>query len=159
LIDLAPTILELLGVPRGKSMEGTSLLPLLHGAAPDRAAFAQTYYGDGAVALREGATKYIYTPPVNANRPQGKSDPPAPAAGREELYDLSTDPGELHDLASSRPESLKAYKLRVEQWLKEQSKRAGALPAERPATAKGPSGRVLGDPQLERQLRALGYIE
>ena len=159
LLDLAPTVLDLLGFPPGKEMEGQSLLPLLRGQAVDRAAFAQTYYGDGIVALREGALKYIYTPPLNSRRPQGKSDPPRSAAMREELYDLSSDPRELHDLAKERPDALRGFRTRVEQWLAEQSKRAEGRTADRPGQGTTPAGHVLGDPQLERQLRALGYVE
>jgi arylsulfatase A-like enzyme len=108
LIDIAPTVLDLLGIPRPDGMEGTSLRPLFGGDGPDRTAFAQTYYGDGLVVLRRGPTKYIFTPP-----PPVVSRIPA----REELYDLTADPGELHDLAATEGDRVRELRRSVEAWL------------------------------------------
>jgi hypothetical protein len=46
----------------------------------------------------------------------------------------------------------------VQEWLAAQERRGHGRPAEQPRR-DGPAMRVIGDPQLERQLRALGYIE
>jgi arylsulfatase A-like enzyme len=54
LVDLTPTILELVGVAVEHPMEGQSLLPLVRGDGGDRPARAQTPYGVGTTALRRG---------------------------------------------------------------------------------------------------------
>ena len=141
LIDVAPTVLDLLGLPVPGHMEGRSLRPMLGGATADRSAFAQTYYGDGLVALGLGPAKYVFTPPP----PAGVRTPPRTPA-REELYDLANDPGETHDLADTRPERVRELRRTVERWLATQ--RGGA---NEPALSP--------DPAVERQLRALGYLE
>ena len=50
------------GVPPASPLEGRSLRPMLDAPA-DRDAFAQTYYGEGLVALRAGPLEYVFKPP------------------------------------------------------------------------------------------------
>lgn len=90
LIDVAPTILDLLRLPPLPSADGRSLVPLLHGArppAPDyemESLYPEFAYGWAPLrALRTGPYKYI-------------------AAPRPELYELPTDPREIHDLARKK---------------------------------------------------------
>jgi N-acetylglucosamine-6-sulfatase len=91
-IDLAPTVLELAGLPAGQQIEGRSLVPLLAGRdVPWREAFTIEYYSDtvfprilhmGYRAVRTGRHKLIrYTE----------------LSGMDELYDLQQDPYELHN--------------------------------------------------------------
>jgi hypothetical protein len=47
---------------------------------------------------------------------------------------------------------------RLQAWLRAQEARGRGHAAEQPRKGNMPI-RVLGDPQLERQLRALGYVE
>ncbi len=102
LVDLAPTLLQELGIETDPAMQGESLVKLLNPKAngacagggsagetvPDRAVYAETDYPHRAFgwsslrALRAG--KYLY---IEAPEP--------------ELYDLSVDSGALHNLASS----------------------------------------------------------
>ncbi len=93
-IDIAPTLLELTGTHSAIAMDGESFLPLLHGetaasTASDRE-FLYEYYWEYAYphtpttfALRGERFKYITY--------QGIWD-------KSELYDLSTDPEERHNL-------------------------------------------------------------
>jgi arylsulfatase len=150
-IDLAPTLLELLGVAAPASMEGRSLLPVIRGEEGDRPAFAQTYYGNRQTSVRLGATKYVYTPaPPPPDRDDRKRDgwlAHWPTAASEELYDLAADPGELRNLAAHDAATSRAMRGRVEAWLEAQS-----------ARQRGAS-RVPGDLDLEEMLRSLGYAE
>src|SRR5262249_44398757 len=94
LVDLAPTLLDAVGLPRHAGMQGRSLWPLLRGEADPDAHRADIY------------CEYYNAPPVH-------SDPPAHATMvrterhklvalhgmasdpiRGELYDLEQDPGE-----------------------------------------------------------------
>ena len=160
LVDVTPTILDALGLAAPAAMEGRSLLPLLRADGPDRPAFAQTYYGEGLVGVRLGRMKYIFRPrrADATERPPAGSDPPGPAAAREELYDLEADPGETADLAPTRAADLQALRGRVQEWLADQARRGGQRLAEYPDANGGRPDRIRGDPQMERVLRALGYV-
>jgi arylsulfatase len=103
-MDIAPTVLELAGVThpgteyRGREvapMRGRSLLPYLSG---DTEAVHDDVTGTGwelfgRRAIRQGDWKALHLP-----------EPYGPGAWQ--LYDLSTDPGEIVDLAASHPEKL-----------------------------------------------------
>jgi choline-sulfatase len=81
LLDVAPTILDALGVQRPKEMQGRSLIAS-KGAQPiySEGLYARKQFGCAALrTVRLEQYKYI--------------DAPKP-----ELYDLGTDPGELHNL-------------------------------------------------------------
>ncbi len=99
--DIAPTILDLLGLPPLEGIQGQSLAPLITGSSKD---LGLTGYGESAEFLafgssmirsvREGQWKYIH-----------KLQP--------ELYDVVTDPGEESNLAPSRPEVVERLRSRM----------------------------------------------
>lgn len=84
LIDIAPTVTDLLGLPPAPDWQGQSLV-----SAPvrERTYFFSTWK-ERAFGYREGDFKYIY----NASRDS------------IEAYDLTTDPDELHNLVDEMPE-------------------------------------------------------
>jgi glucan phosphoethanolaminetransferase (alkaline phosphatase superfamily) len=86
-VDIAPTIVDRLGLPVPASWEGESLLS----PARTRFTYHQTYFLPNrfAVVYRDEASlfKFIATPQY----------------GKEELYDLQRDPGETRNLVSERP--------------------------------------------------------
>jgi arylsulfatase A-like enzyme len=91
-IDVAPTILELAGVPVPAEMQGTSLVPLLNGeTVPWREDFLYEHRinirtipkSEGVRTARWKYVRYTEQQPVV-----------------EQLYDLETDPLEENDLAS-----------------------------------------------------------
>ncbi len=89
-LDLAPTILELAGVDVPDQMQGNSMLPLLSGDKPDswRKALYYHFYESGwGVAKHEG----IRTERYKLIRFYGQEE-------FWELFDLETDPKELHNL-------------------------------------------------------------
>lgn len=103
-MDIAPTILELAGVEhpgtnyRGREIEpmlGRSLVPYLSGRAeavhPGETGTGWELFGRRAI--RQGDWKALYLPP-----PYGP--------GVWQLYDLSRDRGEIHDLADTHPAKL-----------------------------------------------------
>ena len=96
-IDIMPTVLEVCGVARPPGVQGTSLVPLIHGTvgatgkesallqereAPDLAARGLDPAAVNQVAVRTHAWKLIHYP----GKPYG------------ELYDLQNDPGEFDNL-------------------------------------------------------------
>jgi len=86
-VDIAPTILDRLGLPIPDSWEGESLLA----AAPKRFTYHQTYFLPNRFAVvyrdRNQLYKFIATPQY----------------GKEELYDLVHDRGESHNLIDEQP--------------------------------------------------------
>ncbi|HEX6273650.1 MAG TPA: sulfatase [Polyangiaceae bacterium] len=102
-IDLAPTILELMGVPSPAGFQGRSLVPELHGTAPDDrepilCELAHDSHNPPRRALVNGAYKIIDF-----------------GRNRYELYELTTDPGETKDLAKSRPTEFASMKKLLEE--------------------------------------------
>jgi arylsulfatase A-like enzyme len=93
-IDLAPTLAELMGLPTD-SFRGESLLSEIQGGPPvPRLVVADLTRDDlqnRRRALIDGTRKLIVT---------GDDV-------RFELFDLTADPGEKHDLSQSRPELLR----------------------------------------------------
>jgi arylsulfatase A-like enzyme len=95
-LDLAPTALDLAGVPVPPQMQGRSLAKLLRGEpAPARESFLYEYQEESFLpvvpdiqAVRAAGRKYVTYP----------SDP-----SEVELYDLASDPTEMRNLAG-RPE-------------------------------------------------------
>ena len=93
-IDIAPTVLDAVGVPVDPKWLGTSLRPLIaDGDGPDRPSYFESMTFNlvrGWAPLRgvlQERTKYI--------------DQPIP-----EIYDLAADPGESSNMASRQPERL-----------------------------------------------------
>jgi N-acetylglucosamine-6-sulfatase len=92
-LDLAPTMLELAGAPVPARLHGRSLVPVLDGGNPDwRESFLVEYWSDsvfermdhmGYKAVRTDRYKYIQYVDLD---------------GMNELYDLATDPYELHNV-------------------------------------------------------------
>jgi arylsulfatase A-like enzyme/lipopolysaccharide biosynthesis regulator YciM len=131
LVDVAPTILDLVGAPALPAPHARSLVPLLEGrrAGPPPPAYSETllpkFYMNWAPlrALRDGRYKLIDAP-------------------RPELYDLATDPSESRNLYAER------------------SQTAGALRQglERLAAAGDAMSLQTLDREAMEKLAALGYI-
>ena len=136
LADLAPTVLELVGLPPLPGADGYSLAPALtgKGAPPDRpGVLAESHlprleFGwSGLRAVVRGDEKLIDAP-------------------RPELFDLARDPGEATNLAESRPDDASALREAASDLLRRA--RAGA--------PEGDSSRSATSEELA-QLQALGY--
>jgi lipoteichoic acid synthase len=85
--DVLPTVLDAIGFQSEHlTVPGTSMLKP---SPPDRDLYFSTSFYDGALAMREGQTKFIY----NFDRTP------------MEVYDIEKDPGEHQNIAASIPES------------------------------------------------------
>ena len=115
-LDIAPTLLEIGGVPRPATMQGKSLVGLLKGSGPElRDGFLIEYYSDtvfprmndmGYQAVRTNDWKYIHYLHL---------------PGSDELYDLNRDPYEMRNLATSErhKDKLALMKQELERQIKE----------------------------------------
>jgi arylsulfatase A-like enzyme len=134
LVDVAPTILDALGLGVPAGMQGRSLTALWSGtpARVDRTHYAETLsprlsqnWGE-LRALFDERWKYVHGP-------------------RPELFDLGADPGELRNLASENPAQAAAMKGRLAEFLERHSP---------------PGGSRLSpvDDETRSRLQALGYL-
>jgi len=142
LLDLMPTVLDLVGVPGPAAMQGTSLVPLVAradaGASGARGPEDVVSEHDNARAgrvlesLRRGPFTYILD------------------GTAERLFDRDRDPGETVDVAAAAPDTVAAMRRRLAAWRETTQRLARAF---RPLSSATPDDETL------RRLRALGYVE
>jgi hypothetical protein len=101
LIDTAPTILDLLGLPVPELHQGRSLLD-----GPPRMALFFTDYSLALRGLRDGRWKMI----------------DELETGRAKLFDIARDPTEVNDLSEQFPERVAAYREHLRRWSASQKK-------------------------------------
>jgi arylsulfatase A-like enzyme len=100
-VDVAPTLAELAGWPAARS-DGASLLPLIRGEEEVQARRAYSAVGDDVVvALTTGDFWKLI---LNYRR------------GQIELYDLASDPEELHNRAASEPARTRELYAELTRW-------------------------------------------
>ena len=138
LVDVVPTMLDLLGVDPLPGAQGKSLVPRMRGRQSGTGAvahaeteFPRLEFGWSELSMvRDSRYKYIQAP-------------------RPELYDLREDPGEQHNLLAGERERAADLKAALDRWRTET------------AAEKGETGEAhnagLGAADLER-LRSLGYL-
>ena len=135
LVDIVPTVLDLVGLKSPEWLEGVSLRAALEGgpaADAERAIYGEslsagTFGCSPLHSLIEGPWKYILAP-------------------RAELYDLSQDPGERANLVEKQPLVAQRLRARLETLLK-------TLQAA--ARQHGPSSVT---PEAVKRLESLGYV-
>ncbi len=131
-IDLAPTILELLGLENMERMHGMSLLGKMNGtekaerSAYSESLFAELHYGWSPLkSITTNEYRYIRSP-------------------RAELYDMRTDDAETKNLISEKRSIAKVMDSKLSELLTKYSSENLAGPQKM-------------DPETEEKLRALGY--
>ncbi|MFB3883102.1 MAG: sulfatase [Armatimonadota bacterium] len=136
--DIMPALLDLLGVPLGKAarqQQGSSLTPLLRdGAGEPRPVYALSKHTMES-CVRLGPLKYVRSE-------DGKT-------GREGLFDLESDPGEVRDLSAARPADAAKLKGLLDEFMAQNPGVLTNAPAD-------PAPR-LSDEDRQR-LKALGYL-
>jgi arylsulfatase A-like enzyme len=131
-IDLAPTIMELLGQPPLDSFMGKTLVPEIYGAEEPQ--------------MRE---------PILCEMTEDSHNPPRRAiisgdyklivqmdAGKHLLFDIAKDPGEEHDLAQEQPDKLKEMKALLQRTYEKLPvvEPYGGMTLKTGRTARGPLG-------------------
>lgn len=130
LIDLAPTILEVLDEPRLPHGQGLSLVPLLEGRADElRGSVFSEYLPDNKAMIRTERWKYVFTTGTS-DLAGGYETGLGPSGIDHRLYDLQTDPGETNNLAGDPQYSgvLKSMQIRMLEHFLHTHPRADALP-------------------------------
>ena len=132
-VDIAPTALELLGIPSSLPAQGRSLVGMWRGREPgeDLVNYSENMFTFLTLgwsplrALSTGRWKYIHGP-------------------SPELYELDADPGEMGNEAAAHPDIVKQMRDRL-----------AAMASE---TAGVPAERVKLDPRVLESIRSLGYV-
>jgi arylsulfatase A-like enzyme len=134
LIDVAPTLLDLLGLPPAPAFEGRSLVPLLHGGDDDGTDLVlQLPRNDAKWDLRTHTEGLV----------RGAQKLLVDRHGRDELFHLDSDPGERAPQAPPAGAALRA---------------ALATKAADLATRQQPEAqKAVVDEATKEKLRALGY--
>ncbi len=132
LVDVAPTILDLLGLPALGGADGRSLAPLLRGSKSDPPDYEmESFFGRFAFgwaplrAIVRGNLKYVEAP-------------------RPELYDLSADPRENRNLAGTHGAQTRPLAAAL-----------GRLTAGDSPAPAAPDPRMA---ELRRRIESLGYV-
>jgi arylsulfatase A-like enzyme len=149
--DIAPTLLDVLGVAAPSSMQGTSFRPLLDTEAGWEEGPAYSEWvgskGETVYAVRNGRWKYVHNP--GHLRPADVPYCYHPGTGFDldaaELYDLDADPVETNNVAAAHPEVIAELSGMLQGWLSVQE-----TPPER--------GLAPQDPETVEELKALGYL-
>jgi arylsulfatase A-like enzyme len=134
LIDLMPTILDLLRVSTDLPIQGRSLVPLIEGAAlPERPVLGEASQTAGLTALRTNAWKFVTNP-----------------GGDTQLFDLRADPREQTNVCPAQTAicAALARDLRERQETHGDAARHLALP---------PAGPAEVDAVTRERLQRLGY--
>ena len=153
LIDVMPTVLDLLSVKAPEIVQGQSLMPLIQGRAFHRrtpvitsrfahpSAKPNGFVPENRIntfAVVEANWKLIY-------REKGKEV----GLSRVELYDRRTDRTETKNVAETHPEDVERIMTELGKWLEAQKQLRALL---------GKGARSVLDQQTLDQLRSLGYI-
>lgn len=129
LMDVMPTVLQVLGLPIPENLEGRSLLPSIE--RPDRDGIRPAIARVGSEQLS------IRLPPWKLYREDETT----------KLFHLDRDPGELRDLAADNPSVLDSLRVATEHMRQIDFQAVGR--ARRPGS----------NPALRKKLEALGYVE
>jgi arylsulfatase A-like enzyme len=147
-IDVAPTVLDLLGLEVPERFAGTSLAPALRGEPSGAADPAFSELEDRVVTVRTPRFRYVDNP---GGRPFPLS-PDDPAArypiAAEELYALGRDPAERTDVSAARPAEAARLRAIVRAWKETHGWREASRRFRRRVVA----------PEAAEELGTLGYL-
>ncbi len=151
LVDLMPTVLELLNIPAEGVIQGQSLVPLIKGRPFQRqgyvacSRFAHPYprgfapeYSTDTFALLDREWKFIYRSQAKRAR-----------LPEVELYDRRADRAEARNVAAQHPEIASRFRAEIDRWIEGQKQVRKLL---------GPGGTATLDQQSIERLRSLGYL-
>lgn len=129
-VDIAPTVLEILGIRHPDGIDGASLLSLLKEPDLNQEKYAFSFVGN-KIAIMTNFWKLIYD--TNSKE--------------YELYNLSNDPKELNNLALAGEKQFELLKDKLEDYLKQVKHDYNK------------EEKVILDKETKERLRSLGYIE
>ncbi len=139
LVDLVPTVLEALAVPPMPVVDGTSLMPLIHGRTLPIYGYPIAEFGEGQRAIRLGDFKMITT------------------LNRKRLFNVVKDRTEKENIIDSQAIVHRACEIYLAEGLAVPKKSERLLNWSKRRRFKARKVKI--DPELRKQLEALGYID
>ena len=141
LLDLKPTVLELIGVPSNAVAQGQSLVSTIDGAgAPAEYIFLESGWDDETqLVARRGRWKLVQLRTPRDRRRFRRTE--------FELYDLEADPGETTDVSGGHPAVVAELRAALAQWVRNTPRYGGE------------SEEAALDEDTRKMLRALGYAD
>lgn len=143
LIDIAPTVLDLVGIEAPTSFRGRSLRGVIDGNDSRAEVFAEKIWETAENRLQESTPRHmaLYSHGLKGIMKESL-----------ELYELGSDPGEQHDLGGDSPAAVKIVR-RLNELTAENNRRMTSFYPNGDA-----AGHQLSEEEIE-QLKALGYLE
>jgi len=138
-VDLMPTMMDTLGLPPWQQADGLSLLPKLRAEPVQQPAYAISEFGTGRRSIRVGRYKLM--------RSTGTF---------RHLFDIEADPDETIDLWSERPIARRLCEVHLGEGLAQPKKAQRLLEGKSRRRFNAQSADI--DPELRKQLEALGYF-
>jgi arylsulfatase A-like enzyme len=135
IVDIMPTIIDIVNIKQDTHAEGESLLPIIDGAKR-RQKFLFSSYKRRLYSLVDGEWKFIVDKKNN----------------RVQLYNILSDPQEKTNLANAKQELAKKYNKVIEDWLTEQKKNLHLF-------RQNSIQRIEIKTEELEALKALGYIQ
>jgi len=126
-IDIAPTVLDAVGVEIPPAMEGTSLVPYLTGQKDEP--IYPFLVAEECTRMMKWAIRTDTHKLIKARQRDYLHGP------MHELYDLQADPGEMHNIAADQPDVVKELDTTLERWVADMMKKNGLT--EDPLVANG----------------------
>jgi arylsulfatase A-like enzyme len=138
LLDVGPTLFDLVGVEMPESFVGRSLMPQIRGETDaDLDAYCEsTLYGPPRVAVRDSRYKYVAVPARHGL-----------ISG--ELYDWRNDPLEMNDIAGNMPGVASKMRAKLTDWHERNTEQAAQMSRVAPIDMH---------PDRIKLLKSLGYV-
>jgi arylsulfatase A-like enzyme len=105
-VDLWPTLLDLLGLPAMRDVDGLSALPLIQNALTRTRRASRPRTGFSYLDQTWGRTQVRANPPLAVSEGTLRLYHQSGSPEEDELYDLALDPREQRNLRSDRPEEV-----------------------------------------------------
>jgi len=142
LVDIAPSLLNMVGLKVPEFLQGTDLTPLMRGGDwLPRPAFSEGTAAFGGVPLPGGSLKSVRSGSLKLISNTG--------TGETELYDLTTDPRESRERSEEMPAERDRIFFSLQKWI-EYSAKAGI---------RYEAGSCDTGEEIENNLKALGYVD
>ena len=138
-VDLAPTLVDALGVSPMKDADGVSMLPRLRGESVDLPGTAISEFAEGRRAIHVGGWKFERS--IGTLR---------------ELYDIRNDVGEKTNLVEKNLIALRMCEIHLGEGLATPNKRRRLQNTSERKRFEAQKADI--DPEMRRQLEALGYF-
>jgi arylsulfatase A-like enzyme/Flp pilus assembly protein TadD len=134
LVDIVPTVCSILNIDIPARVHGKDISALLHGKVPD--AYERYIYSESMTPTSYGANSLMSISTEKWKFIQSK---------RPELYDITTDTREEHNLVEKEPHRVRILRDKLRETLER-------------AVLKDPDSRFKLDPESIRRLQSLGYV-